>query len=244
MPRMADLRNIVILTGAGVSAESGLATFRGPDGLWEGHRVEDVATPEAFRRDPSLVHAFYDARRARLASVEPNAAHRALARLDSEWPGDLLLVTQNVDDLHERAGSKRLLHMHGELTRGWCLACGSRFSWNGNMGERASCPICSRRGQVRPDIVWFGEMPYEMDRIDDALRRCDLFVSIGTSGAVYPAAGFVQTARYCGARTLEMNLEPSLVSVFFNESRVGPASQLVPEWVEEVLSSPPLKGRG
>ena len=232
-----DIRNIVILTGAGVSAESGLATFRGPDGLWEGHRVEDVATPEAFRRDPVLVHAFYDARRARLASVEPNAAHKALARLDAEWPGDFLLVTQNVDDLHERAGSKRLIHMHGELTKGWCLRCNERFGWSGPMGEGAECPSCATTGMVRPDIVCFGEMPYEMERIEVALQSCDLFVSIGTSGAVYPAAGFVQTARYCGARTLEMNLEPSIGSYLFEESRIGRAGDLVPEWVEEVLQS-------
>ena len=229
------VRNIVILTGAGVSAESGLATFRGPDGLWEGHRVEDVATPEAFVRDPALVHAFYDARRARLGSVEPNDAHKALSRLDAEWSGDLLLLTQNVDDLHERAGSKRLIHMHGELTKGWCLACDERFDWTGPMGEAALCPSCHAQGNVRPDIVWFGEMPYDMDRIDDALRRCDLFVSIGTSGAVYPAAGFVQTARYCGAQTLEMNLEPSLGSYMFDESRTGRAGELVPQWVDELL---------
>jgi NAD-dependent deacetylase len=232
-----DIRNIVVLTGAGVSAESGLATFRGPEGLWEGHRVEDVATPEAFARDPKLVHSFYDARRAKLGTVEPNAAHRALARLDLEWPGDLLLVTQNVDDLHERAGSRRLIHMHGELTKGWCLRCNERFSWAGTMGEGAECPSCATAGMVRPDIVWFGEMPYEMERIDEALQRCDLFVSIGTSGAVYPAAGFVQTARYCGAKTLEMNLEPSLGSVFFDESRIGRAGELVPEWVDELLQS-------
>ena len=232
-----DVRNIVILTGAGVSAESGLATFRGPDGLWEGHRVEDVATPEAFHRDPALVHSFYDARRAQLEIVEPNPAHRALARLDGQWPGELLLVTQNVDNLHERAGSRRLIHMHGELTKGWCLGCSARFSWTGPMGEAAQCPRCERSGMVRPDIVWFGEMPYELDRIDDALQRCDLFVSISTSGAVYPAAGFVESARYSGARTLEINLEPSLVSVFFDESRTGSAGTLVPQWVEEVLAS-------
>jgi NAD-dependent deacetylase len=233
---MPDIRNIVILTGAGVSAESGLATFRGPDGLWEGHRVEDVCTPEAYARDPALVHAFYDARRAKLGTVQPNAAHEALARLDAEWPDELLLVTQNVDDLHERAGSKRLLHMHGELARGWCLACDERFPWTGPMGEAAHCPSCSVEGQVRPDIVWFGEMPYEMDRIEQALRDCDLFVSVGTSGAVYPAAGFVQTARYCGAQTLEINLEPSLGSVYFDESRIGRAGELVPAWVAEVLT--------
>jgi NAD-dependent deacetylase len=233
---VSDIRNIVILTGAGISAESGVATFRGPDGLWEGHRVEDVATPEGFVRNPALVHAFYDARRAKLGTVEPNTAHMALARLDREWAGDLLLVTQNVDDLHERAGSRRLLHMHGELRSGWCLACDHRFPWQGDMGEAAMCRSCGVAGQVRPDIVWFGEMPYEMDRIEDALRRADLFVSIGTSGEVYPAAGFVQTARYCGAATLELNLEPSQGSIFFHESRIGKAGDLVPEWVEEMLS--------
>ena len=230
-----EFRNIVVLTGAGISADSGLATFRGADGLWEGHRVEDVATPEAYRRDPALVHQFYDARRARLGEVEPNDAHRALARLDKEWSGELLIVTQNVDDLHERAGAKRLLHMHGELTSGWCLACDRRFPWAGPMGEAAGCPACQASGQVRPDIVWFGEMPYEMERIERALQTADLFVSIGTSGAVYPAAGFVQTARYCGAHCIEMNLEPSQGSIFFHESRMGRAAELVPEWVAELL---------
>jgi NAD-dependent protein deacetylase/lipoamidase len=231
------VRNIVVLTGAGVSAESGLATFRGPDGLWEGHRVEDVCTPEAYRRDPAQVHAFYDARREKLGTVVPNEAHKALARLDAEWPLELLLVTQNVDDLHERAGSTRLLHMHGELTKGWCLACDEKFGWAGPMGKNASCPSCGKQGRVRPDIVWFGEMPYEMERIEDALQACDLFVSIGTSGAVYPAAGFVQTARYCGVRTLEINLEPSLGSYLFDESRTGRAGELAPQWVDELLQS-------
>src|SRR4051812_1961947 len=228
---------IVVLTGAGISAESGLATFRGEDGLWEGHRVEDVATPEAFRRDPALVHKFYNARRAQLAEVEPNAAHLALARLEAEWPGDFLLVTQNVDDLHERAGSKRLIHMHGENSKGWCVECDQRSSWKGPMSEETACPKCGREGGLRPDIVWFGEMPYDMERIEEALRSCDLFVSIGTSGAVYPAAGFVQTARYCGAWTLEMNLEPSLGSMFFDESRIGQAGVKVPQWVDEILSA-------
>lgn len=232
---MKEIANIVVLTGAGISAESGLATFRGPDGLWEGHRVEEVATPQAFRRDPALVQAFYDARRERLNAVEPNAAHRALARLDAEWPGELLIVTQNVDDLHERAGARRLLHMHGELKSAWCLACDSRMPWERELSSGPACPACSEPGRLRPDIVWFGEMPYEMERIDRALLAADLFVSIGTSGAVYPAAGFVQTARYAGAQTLEMNLEPSLASVYFDESRTGPAGMLVPEWVEEIL---------
>lgn len=226
---------IVILTGAGVSADSGVPTFRAADGLWEGHRVEDVATPEAFRRNPALVHQFYDTRRTHLASVEPNAAHRALARLEEAWPGDFLLVTQNVDDLHERAGSKRLIHMHGELKSGWCLACDERSRWVGPMGAGASCPACGLSGRVRPDIVWFGEMPYDMDIIDSALRSCRLFVSIGTSGAVYPAAGFVQTARYVGAHCVELNLEPSQGSIFFDEVRMGRAADIVPGWVEEVL---------
>jgi NAD-dependent deacetylase len=233
---MREIRNIVILTGAGISAESGLATFRGPEGLWEGHRVEDVATPEAFARDPALVQAFYDARRANLATVSPNPAHSALARLDSEWPGELLIVTQNVDDLHERAGAKRLLHMHGELKSAWCLACDVRNAWAEGLGDHPACPDCGETGALRPDIVWFGEMPYDMDRIDRALMDADLFVSIGTSGNVYPAAGFVQTARYVGARTLEMNLDPSLGSHLFDESRTGPAGVLVPAWVEEVLN--------
>ncbi|PWG01594.1 NAD-dependent deacylase [Sphingosinicella humi] len=232
---MRDIRNIVILTGAGVSAESGVATFRGPDGLWEGHRVEDVATPEAFVRDPALVQSFYDARRAKLGTVGPNGAHRALARLDSEWPGELLIVTQNVDDLHERAGARRVLHMHGELKSAWCLACDGRIPWEQTLADGPTCSACGERGLLRPDIVWFGEIPYRMDEIDAALQRADLFVSIGTSGAVYPAAGFVQTARYLGARTLEMNLEPSQGSVFFDESRIGRAGELVPAWVDEML---------
>ena len=233
---MRDFNNIVILTGAGISAESGLATFRGPDGLWEGHRVEDVATPEAFVRDPALVQAFYDARRKRLGDVEPNAAHRALARLDAEWPGELLIVTQNVDDLHERAGATRLLHMHGALQSALCEACGERVRWTGTLNDGPPCPGCGR-AWLRPDIVFFGEMPYEMERIDRALMAADLFVSIGTSGAVYPAAGYVQTARYCGAHTLEINLEPSLGSFHFHESRIGKAGELVPAWVDEVLGS-------
>ncbi len=240
--RRQDMRNIVILTGAGISAESGLATVRGPDGLWEGHRVEDVATPEAFRRDPALVQRFYDARRARLAEVEPNPAHHALARLDAHWSGALLIVTQNVDDLHERAGARRLLHMHGELKSAWCLACDARLPWAGELSSGPACLSCGAAGRLRPDIVWFGEMPYGMERIDQALRDADLFVSIGTSGAVYPAAGFVQTARYCGAATLEINLDPSMGSLFFDETRNGPAGVLVPQWVEEMLACPDGSG--
>jgi NAD-dependent deacetylase len=229
--------NIVILTGAGISAESGVPTFRGPDGLWEGHRVEDVATPEAYARDPALVQAFYDARRAALARVEPNAAHHALARLDRAWPGELLIVTQNVDDLHERAGAGRLIHMHGELKRAWCLACDARQPSPDTLSDGPGCRECGARGVLRPDIVWFGEMPYQMDRIERALAAADLFVSIGTSGAVYPAAGFVRTARAYGARTLELNLDPSEGTHWFDEARHGPAGALVPEWVDGVLVS-------
>jgi NAD-dependent deacetylase len=212
-----------------------VGTFRGPDGLWEGHRVEDVATPEAFRRDSALVQAFYDERRAALGRVAPNAAHRALARLDSVWPGDLLLVTQNVDDLHERAGSQRLLHMHGELRSAWCLACDGRFRWEAPLADNPPCPGCRARGRLRPDIVWFGEMPCEMERIEAALLGCDLFVSIGTSGNVYPAAGFVDLARHAGARTLELNLDPSMVSHRFDESWLGPAGTLVPALVADLV---------
>ena len=252
---------LVILTGAGISAESGLDTFRAVDGLWENHRVEDVASPEGFARDPALVHRFYNARRAQFDAVEPNAAHVALAELEAGWGGEFLLVTQNIDDLHERAGSKRLIHMHGEGKCGWCQACGERFAWDGEMypksahaepveaseppfdklrvsanGEGSLCPRCGVAGQVRPDIVWFGEMPYQMDAIEAALMDCDLFVSVGTSGAVYPAAGFVQTAKYRGARTIEINLEPSQGSLLFDERRYEMASIEVPKFVGELLS--------
>ena len=232
---MGSIRNIIVLTGAGISAESGIATFRGPGGLWEGHRVEDVCTPQALARDPELVHRFYDLRRAALAKVEPNPAHHALARLDAEWRGELLIVTQNVDDLHERAGAKRLLHMHGELKSALCAACEHRQAWDGDMPPGSICAACGAPA-VRPDIVFFGEMPYAMDVIERAISRADLFVSIGTSGAVYPAAGFVQTAKYHGARTLELNLERSDGSGWFQESLLGPAGVLVPEWVEAVLA--------
>lgn len=231
------VRRIVILTGAGVSAESGVPTFRGPDGLWEGERVEDVATPEAFARDPARVQRFYDARRARLAEVAPNPAHIALGRLDRAWPHDLLIVTQNVDDLHERGGAVRLLHMHGELASAWCLACDARSPWRGPLAAGPACPACRTPGQLRPDIVWFGEMPYGMETIDAALMRADLFVAIGTSGQVYPAAGFVDLARHAGARCVELNLDPSMTSGRFHESRLGPASKLVPAFVDEMLSA-------
>jgi NAD-dependent deacetylase len=234
MRGMDGIRNIVILTGAGISAESGLRTFRADDGLWEDHRVEDVASPEGFRRDPDLVQRFYDARRVNILAAAPNPAHRALGRLDGAWDGELLLVTQNIDDLHERGGAKRVLHMHGEGLSAWCTACDARHHWTGTLLDNPPCPACGQAA-LRPDIVWFGEMPYQMDRIFAAIARADLFVSIGTSGAVYPAAGFVQQAKSAGARTLELNLERSQGSHWFDESRLGAASALVPAWVEEML---------
>lgn len=229
-----DIENIVVLTGAGISAESGLATFRASDGLWCDHRVEDVATPEAYARDPALVQEFYNMRRRQLKQVEPNAAHHALARLAAEWRGNFLLVTQNVDDLHGRALSQvqpgkgfSLIHMHGELKKARCTLS----------GEITDCDEdLTAHGTRRPHIVWFGEMPLMMDAIDHALRNADLFVSIGTSGNVYPAAGFVQQACNGGAHTLELNLEPSMGSSMFAQTRHGPATQLVSAWVDSLLS--------
>jgi NAD-dependent deacetylase len=229
------MTRIVVLTGAGISAESGVPTFRGADGLWEGHRVEDVATPEGYETDPETVLAFYDARRRALATVEPNPAHRALARLEGAIGDDLLVVTQNVDDLHERAGSRNLVHMHGELLRALCVACGARPVWQSDLIQRPPCPACEER-MLRPDVVWFGEMPYELERIEQAVLACEMFVSIGTSGAVYPAAGYAALAAACGARTVELNLEPSDALVPFDEVRVGPASSVVPGWVEERIA--------
>lgn len=240
MVAMRTLRNIVILTGAGISAESGIDTFRGGGGLWEQHRVEDVATPEAFARDPDLVLRFYDMRREAIQTKEPNAAHHALARLDREWPkkagGEVLIVTQNVDDLHERGGALNVLHMHGEHLNAWCTYCDRRHRWTGPLIDRPPCPSCDMRA-LRPDIVWFGEVPYRMDEIYRAVSEADLFVSIGTSGAVYPAAGLVRTARDIGVQTLELNLERSQGSAWFHETRLGPATEIVPAWVEELLAS-------
>ena len=226
---------IVVLTGAGISAESGLRTFRDADGLWENHRVEDVATPEAFARKPALVYRFYNERRRGLPGVRPNAAHEALARLEAAWPGDFLLVTQNVDDLHDRAGSRRLLHMHGELLKARCLACRKVLPWPGDLDADDRCPTC-HHSRLRPHIVWFGERPLEMERIYAALERCGLFVAIGTSGHVYPAAGFVEAVPPW-AHTLELNLEPSRVVDAFQEHRTGRATELVPAFVAELLGA-------
>ncbi|NPD04671.1 NAD-dependent deacylase [Nocardioides sp. zg-1308] len=236
---MARHTRIVVLTGAGISAESGLPTFRDADGLWEGHDPMQVATPEAYADDPDLVQRFYDERRAALSRVEPNAAHRALARLEAELGDDLLVVTQNVDDLHERAGSRRVHHVHGRLRSAWCTTCDERHDWSGPLADRPPCPACGA-ATLRPDIVWFGELPYGMDVVEEALEHSDLFVSIGTSGLVYPAAAFVHWAR--GA-TLELNLEPSAGATDFAESRTGPATRLVPAWVGEVLTGSSGRGR-
>ncbi|WP_005036747.1 Sir2 family NAD+-dependent deacetylase [Holophaga foetida] len=226
--------SVVILTGAGISAESGLRTFRASDGLWEEHRIEDVATPEGFERDPELVQNFYNERRHQLKTVVPNAAHRALAELEQGWQGDFLLVTQNVDDLHERAGSRSLIHMHGELHKARCQRCHGVFRWEADLGAMTPCPSCGAHGELRPHIVWFGEMPLELDRIGEALERCSLFLAIGTSGNVYPAAGFVRMVPR-QARRIELNLEASMVAGAFPEHRTGPASETVPELVRELL---------
>lgn len=231
------LPRIVVLTGAGVSRESGLATFLDAGGAWQQVRMEDVATPEGFRRDPAQVHGFYNARRAQLDTVAPNAAHLALAALERAWVargGGFLLVTQNVDDLHARAGSTLMVQMHGALRRARCQRCGQSFDWQGDMAVDSVCPHCRRAGGVRPDIVWFGEMPMHLEEIGEALEGCGLFVSIGTSGSVYPAAGFVAGVRG-RAHTVELNLEPSDGAALFDEVRHGPATRVVPEFVAALL---------
>ncbi|MEM1431009.1 MAG: NAD-dependent deacylase [Pseudomonadota bacterium] len=228
------MRKIVILTGAGMSAESGLGTFRDVGGLWDRYDLEDVATPQGYARNPDLVHGFYNSRRANCLDAHPNAAHRALAALEDRWAGDLILVTQNIDDLHERAGHRRVHHMHGELLQALCAACGHRWPAPREMSTETLCPACSAAA-ARPDVVWFGEMPYGMDEILRHLWEADLFVSIGTSGTVYPAAGFVAEAAEHGAATLELNLEPAETSAHFDEIRQGPATRLVPDWVASLI---------
>ncbi|HEV3155758.1 MAG TPA: Sir2 family NAD+-dependent deacetylase [Candidatus Baltobacteraceae bacterium] len=242
---MKHIRSIVVLTGAGISVESGLSTFRDHGGLWCNHRIEDVATPEAFERDPKLVQDFYNMRRAQLKEVEPNAAHRALAELAGRWDGDFLLVTQNVDDLHERAligktlrAGFGLLHMHGELAKARCVATGRVYDWTGDITLESKCTCCNEAKTLRPHIVWFGEMPLQLDRVYAALQKCDLFVSIGTSGNVYPAAGLVQEVREVGrGRAIELNLEPSLDHTMFDERIYGNATRIVPEFVAKVLAA-------
>lgn len=233
---MSAFKDLVILTGAGISAESGIRTFRASDGLWEDHSIEDVATPEGFKKNPELVHRFYNQRRAQLkdVNVQPNPAHLALAELEQDWQGEFLLVTQNVDDLHERAGSKKILHMHGALTKSLCQICKNRKEWREDLNLSHACQSCNRPGTLRPDIVWFGEMPYYMEAIGEALQSCDLFVSIGTSGLVYPAAGFAREA--VKARRVEVNIDSTGISGHFHEHLVGPASQEVPKLVERLLA--------
>ena len=232
--------NIFVLTGAGVSAQSGLGTFRDKDGLWTRFDPMKLATPEAFARDPNEVHAFYNMRRRNLIEAAPNAAHYALARLEArlkERGGSLTLVTQNIDDLHARAGSREVTHMHGELLKARCVACGAIMPWCEDLSVDTPCPSCGDTGNLRPHVVWFGEMPLFMDRIYDELLDADLFVAIGTSGSVYPAAGFVSEARGHGIRTCEINLEPSDNAWQFDERRYGPASEIVSAWVKDVLSA-------
>jgi len=232
---MTAFKHIVVLTGAGLSAESGLATFRDKDGIWSKYDIEEVATPEAFARNPVLVHAFYNQRRSGLRDVAPNAAHLALARLELEHPGEVTIVTQNIDALHEAAGSKRLIHMHGELLKAFCAHCEARHPWHEDLSTSITCPACGRSGGMRPDVVWFGEMPYHMEEIYTRLAQADLFVSIGTSGTVYPAAGLVREARTAGAHTIELNLELSDGASLFAETIHGPASRIVPAWVDGLL---------
>jgi len=233
---MAEPRSIVVLTGAGISRESGLHTFRDADGIWATVRIEDVATPAAFRRDPVRVQEFYNARRRKLLGndIAPNPAHLALAEFEAAWPGDFLLVTQNIDNLHERAGSRNLVHMHGEMLKARCDRCGDVVECRDDLFVDMPCVACGELGTIRPHVVWFGEMPFEMERIYAALEACDLFVSIGTSGNVYPAAGFVQSARMTGARTVELNLEPSEGATLFEEAVYGPASMVVPDWFNKL----------
>lgn len=226
-------RRIVVLTGAGISAESGIRTFRASDGLWEEHRIEDVASPEGFRRNPALVQRFYNLRRRQLQepAIAPNAAHIALADFEKSFGGDFLLVTQNIDDLHERAGSQNLVHMHGELLKARCVISEQLWEQRDDITPTTRCRCCDRTGTLRPHVVWFGEMPLQMDQIYDALTRCDLFISIGTSGNVYPAAGFVMQANRAGAQTIELNLEPSQTRSAFNQAIHGPATDVVPAFL-------------
>jgi NAD-dependent deacetylase len=231
---------VFVLTGAGISAESGLGTFRDKGGLWARFDPMTLATPEAFARDPQTVQAFYNARRRNLLGAEPNAAHGALARLEAglEARGDqLMLITQNIDDLHERAGSQRVIHMHGELLQARCLVCNAVVVWREDLGAGETCPHCHAPGRLRPNVVWFGEMPLHMGEIEDALALADRFVAIGTSGSVYPAAGFVQEARRKGVVTCELNLEPSDNAEMFSERHYGAASAIVPAWVDTILAT-------
>lgn len=230
--------SIIVLTGAGISKESGLDTFRGKGGMWRGMRVEEVATPQAFEQNPDLVHSFYNIRKEKLLDdkIKPNAAHFALAALEQQWSGEVLLVTQNVDNLHERAGSSNLVHMHGEILKARCVACHTVSPWRDDMNINSICPQCGEKWSLRVDVVWFGEMPMRMNEIYLALEKCDLFISIGTSGNVYPAAGFVDVvSQNHKANTVELNLEPSLNAVQFSAGHYGPATDVVPDFINQLL---------
>jgi NAD-dependent deacetylase len=229
-------KSVVILTGAGISAESGIQTFRACDGLWENHRIEEVATPEGFERNPALVQQFYNQRRAQLLSkeVKPNKAHEALTKLENSEQFTTLIITQNIDNLHEQAGTKNIIHMHGELLKCFCTHSQQRFDITADLHSEALCDCCQKPGRLRPDIVWFGEIPYQMDEIQTAISRCDLFISIGTSGNVYPAAGFAALANQYGAHTVELNLEPSMVESAFKEKIYGTATTVVPEYLSQI----------
>lgn len=232
------MKKIVILTGAGISADSGLKTFRDNDGLWENHRVEEVATPEAFYSNPELVYRFYNLRRLQLKETRPNPAHEAIGKLMSSPHFQTILVTQNVDDLHERGGARDVIHMHGELKKVKCLRSGKSISWTEELNREDQCQCCQNPSPMRPDIVWFGEMPYHMELILGHLSDCELFLSIGTSGHVYPAAGFVQVAKLeAKAKCVELNLDESMQSSHFDESIRGRAAQIVPEYIEKILGS-------
>lgn len=235
--KIKQYKSIVVLTGAGISAESGIKTFRASDGLWEDHRIEDVATPSAFIRNPELVQRFYNTRREGLLSDEiaPNPAHFALAELEQAFDGEFTLITQNIDDLHERAGSKNILHMHGELLKMRCAETGKIFACLEPISQHDRCVCCDKKSTLRPHIVWFEEMPLYMDEIYQAVEDCDLFVSIGTSGNVYPAAGLVQAANQSGADSLEINLERSNTASQFESALYGKASDVVPNWVNQRL---------
>ena len=234
---MSRPSSIVILTGAGISVESGIASFRDRDGIWAKVDWRDYATPDAFAHNPSRVHDFYNRRRRGVAEAKPNAAHLALARLEQDFGGEFALITQNIDHLHEAAGSRNLIHMHGDLFSALCQACHQRSRWHGDMTTSSQCPSCSTIGQLRPDVVWFGEMPYHMDRIYRALGQAELFIAIGTSGHVYPAADFVEEAKHAGARTVELNLEPSETASSFDELVHGRATEIVPAFVEGLLAA-------
>ena len=232
MVDLSKYKNIVVLTGAGISAESGIKTFRDQNGLWEGHDIATVASPQGFERDPQLVHDFYNLRRSQLNdnNIAPNPAHYALSNFEKEFMGDLTIVTQNVDNLHERSGSQNILHMHGELLKVRCIRTAKTYNYSQNLSENNICECCQIPGNLRPHIVWFGEIPLHMNQIQEKLETCDLFVSIGTSGVVYPAAMFVQIAKTNSAYCIEFNQEKTQISSHFDECITGPASVTVPRF--------------